>query len=210
MPSERSGTAGSSSDAGCGVACTTYTGTIAGDTVGYTWQTSGRYEARLTAIDSEGRTATTTLIVPVADVAPVLTLDPPPPAARAPGSRSRSWRRSTTPGPWTTRPSHVDWGDGTPPVTSGRGPQRGLPGHARPPRGLHPERRRHHPGHDHRHPRLHPARHLPGADHRHQPGRTDRPPDPHPRRQREQVSRPRAPRRARPRSRSRALGPTSR
>jgi hypothetical protein len=110
-------------DAGCGVvACTTFTGAVAGDTVGHTWQTSGRYEARLTAVDSEGRTATTTLIVPVAAVPPVLTVGPGSSEQVSTGHQATIAAMLDHAGTLDNETVTVDWGDGTPPVTSGRGP----------------------------------------------------------------------------------------
>jgi PKD repeat protein len=109
--------------AGCGVtSCTTYTGTIAGDTVAYVWQTSGRYEARLTAMDSEGRTATTTLQVPVAGVPPVLTLDPSTPATATTAQPVNVVATLDHAGTLDNETVTVDWGDGTPVLTSGVGP----------------------------------------------------------------------------------------
>jgi hypothetical protein len=110
-------------EAGCGVvACTTFTDTITGDIVGYTWQTSGRYEARLTAVDRDGRTATTTLIVPVSAVPPVLTLDPGSSEEVGTGQQATILATLDYAGLLDNLTVTVDWGDGTPPVTSGRGP----------------------------------------------------------------------------------------
>jgi hypothetical protein len=110
--------------AGCGTMdCTsTYTRSIAGATVGYTWSTSGSYEARLTAVDSEGRTATTTLMVPVAAVPPVLALDPGSSTQVSTGQQATIVASLDYAGTLDDETVTVDWGDGTPQVTSGRGP----------------------------------------------------------------------------------------
>ena len=67
--------------AGCGQPCTTPTGPsygeyTAGATPVYAWQTSGSYQVRLEVRDSEGRTAVTTMTVPVAGVPPVVATEP--------------------------------------------------------------------------------------------------------------------------------------
>jgi hypothetical protein len=109
--------------AGCGVvACTTYSSTIPGATIRYTWSTSGTYQARLTAVDSEGRTATTTLIVPVTAVPPLLTLDPGSSEEVGTGQQATILATLDYAGARDNLTVDVDWGDGTPTVTSGRGP----------------------------------------------------------------------------------------
>jgi hypothetical protein len=105
-------------NAGCGIPCRGYSDPAPGKTIAHTWQTSGTYDARLTAIDSQGRTATTSLTIPVSGIPPTLTLQDTKTTDRT-TSIEGTIDHAGLLDDLTVR---VDWGDGTPPVTSGYGP----------------------------------------------------------------------------------------
>lgn len=119
---------------GCGDPCQTippggtqevpdYTDPVTGPSADYTWQTSGTYHVQLTATDSQGKTAVTTLSVPVQGVAPTLTLAkdcatvPDPVACNnfptVAGGTETLFGGVTLTGSLDHVEVWVDWGDGT-------------------------------------------------------------------------------------------------
>jgi hypothetical protein len=109
-------------NAGCGIPCRGYSDPVPvpvpGGTIAHTWQTSGQYDARLTAVDSQGRTATTGLTIPVSGVPPTATVE----ETRTSDRTTRIEGTIDHAGQLDDLTVRVDWGDGTPPVTSGYGP----------------------------------------------------------------------------------------
>jgi hypothetical protein len=108
--------------AGCSLTCVDYDGPVSGSEVTHTWKGDGTFDVRLTATDSLGKEAQTSLRVSVAGIAPRLTVYP----ACSPTVTTTCNQEAVTAGATTTlwgSVSHtfpdenervtVDWGDGT-------------------------------------------------------------------------------------------------
>ena len=111
--------------AGCGLPCTTvtdtngtvtsqpsYYGSVYGATTTSTWPTSGKYSVRLTATDSEGRTAATTFTVDVGGIPATADVNPQDTATTA-GAPSTLTGELWHVGRLDTLDVIVTWGDGT-------------------------------------------------------------------------------------------------